>query len=108
MTTIWPPPACTRGSLPRPDPWAPAEAARTEVDFILERDRDYVAIEAKSATIVGSEELRGLRAIKGMRRLRRRFLVHPGRRVRVTEDGIEIWPVKQLVAALETDKLWLS
>jgi predicted AAA+ superfamily ATPase len=88
--------------------WSPAEATRTEVDFVLRRGRDHVAVEAKSATRVGFEELRGLRAIAELPRLRRRILVHPGRRTRVTEDGIEIWPVSQLITALEADQFWPS
>lgn len=86
--------------------WSPAEAARTEVDFVLRRGRDHVAIEAKSAATIGNEELRGLRAIAGLPRLRRRVLVHPGGRPRLTEDGIEIWPASRFLDALEGGELW--
>lgn len=88
--------------------WAPAEAARTEVDFVLRRGRDHLAIEAKSAATIGHEELRGLRAIDGLPRLRRRILLHKGGRSRVTDDGIEIWPVGRFLQALATDELWPS
>ena len=86
--------------------WAPAEAARTEVDFVLRRERAHLALEAKSAASIGPEELRGLRAIDGLPGLCRRILVHPGGRARVTEDGIDIWPVSRLLQALEADELW--
>jgi predicted AAA+ superfamily ATPase len=86
--------------------WAPAEAGRTEVDFLLRRGREWVAIEAKSASRIGPDELRGLRAIEGLRRLERRVLVHPGGQPRVTEDGIEIWPVDAFLEAIETGSIW--
>ncbi len=86
--------------------WAPAEAARTEVDFLLRRGRDWLAIEAKSGTGAGPDELRGLRAIEGLNGLRRRLLVHRGERRLTTADGIEVWPVATFLKALVEDGLW--
>ena len=86
--------------------WAPAEAARTEVDFLLRRGKDFLAIEAKAAVRIGADELRGLRAISGLPHLQRRILVHPGDRPRVTEDGIEVLPVGTFLEALEDGSLW--
>ena len=86
--------------------WAPAEAAQTEVDFLLRRGHDWIAIEAKAARRIANDELRGLRAIEDLQRLKRRILVHPGDRPRVTEDGIEIWPVHTFLEALDSDRLW--
>jgi predicted AAA+ superfamily ATPase len=86
--------------------WAPGEAARTEVDFLLRRGRDWIAIEAKSATRAEADQLRGLRAIEGLRGLRRRILVYRGPRRMTTADGIEVWPVGHLLEALATDTLW--
>jgi len=86
--------------------WAPAEAARTEIDFLLRRGREWLAIEAKSAPRVGPAELRGLRAVRELRGLVRRILVHPGPRPRRTDDGIEIWPVATLIEALAEGSLW--
>jgi predicted AAA+ superfamily ATPase len=86
--------------------WAPAEAARTEVDFVLRRGRDWLAIEAKSGTKAGPDTLRGLRAIRDLPRLARRVLVHQGRRSSVTSDGIEVWPVARLLEALQEKTLW--
>ncbi len=86
--------------------WAPAEAARTEVDFLLKHGREWTAVEAKSGTQAGPDKLRGLRAIAGLKGLRRRILVHRGPRRLLTSDGIEIWPVRALLAALEDDSLW--
>ena len=86
--------------------WAPAEAAKTEVDFLLGREREWLAIEAKSAATTDDDHLRGLRAIAGLVGLRRRILVHPDGRRRLTPDGIDIWPVGVLLEALETGTLW--
>ena len=86
--------------------WAPAGAARTEVDFLLRRGREWLAVEAKSGTGVGPDELRGLRAIEGLRGLRRRILVNRGSRRLRTGDGIEVWPVAALLEALGADRLW--
>jgi predicted AAA+ superfamily ATPase len=86
--------------------WAPAEAARTEVDFLLRRGREWLAIEAKSGARPGPDWLRGLRAIAGLRGLVRRVVVHRGARRLVTADGIELWPVAEFLRALEGDSLW--
>ena len=86
--------------------WAPLDAPRTEVDFLLRRGRDWLAIEAKSETGAGPDELRGLRAIADLPRLRRRILVHRGPRRLTTADGIEVWPVSALLEALADNALW--
>ena len=86
--------------------WAPAEAARTEADFLLRRGREWVAIDAKAGTRVGPEELRGLRAIAGHKGLARRILVYRGTRRLATADGIEAWPVGHFLEVLERERLW--
>lgn len=86
--------------------WAPADAARTEVDFLLRRGRDWLAIEVKSTTGVGPEDLRGLRAVEGLKGLRRRLLVYRGERRLTPADGIEVWPVSALLHALDNQTLW--
>ncbi len=86
--------------------WAPAEAARTEVDFLLKRGRDWLAVEAKSAPRVAPDELRGLRAIDGLPRLVRRVLVYGGDRRLRTQDGIEVWPAAALADAVGNGTLW--
>jgi predicted AAA+ superfamily ATPase len=86
--------------------WAPAEATRTEVDFLLNRGREWLAIEAKTAASVSEETLRGLRAIDGLKGLVRRVLVLPGGRRLLTRDGIDVLPVGELLRALDEGSLW--
>ncbi len=85
--------------------WAPAESS-TEVDFLLRRDGEYLAVEAKAARRYNTALLKGLRAIELLPGLVRRVLVHDGRRAFRTEDGIDVWPVKRFLEALWTDGLW--
>ena len=86
--------------------WAPVDAARTEVDFLLRRGRDWLAIEVKSATAAGPDELRGLRALGDLKGLRRRVLVYRGTSRLTTSDGIDAWPVAHFLEALAGERLW--
>ena len=85
--------------------WAPVES-RTEVDFLLTRDTEYLAIEAKAASRYNTGLLKGLRAVRGLPRLSRRVLVYDGDRAFRTEDDIDVWPVNRFLEALQTDGLW--
>ena len=85
--------------------WAPAES-NTEVDFLLSRDAECLAIEAKATRRYNTTLLKGLRAITNLPRLVRRILIYDGERAFRTEDGIDVWPVKQFLNALQTDGLW--
>lgn len=85
--------------------WAPVES-RTEVDFLLTRDNEYLAIEAKAANRYNTGLLKGLRAVRDLPRLVRRVLVYDGDRAFRTEDDIDVWPVSRFLEALQTDGLW--
>ena len=85
--------------------WAPAES-NTEVDLLLRRDSEYLAIEAKASKRYNTALLKGLRAIEVLPGLVRRVLVHDGSRAFRTEDGIDVWPGERFVEALQTDGLW--
>jgi predicted AAA+ superfamily ATPase len=86
--------------------WAPAQARQTEVDFLLRRGRDFLAIEVKAHTRFSPRELTGLRAIAELPRMARRILVYLGDRELRTEDGIEVWPLDRLNAAVAGGSLW--
>jgi hypothetical protein len=51
-------------------------------------------------------QLSGLRGIADLPRLVRRLLVYLGDRRLKTEDGIEVWPLEVLFAALANHTLW--
>lgn len=82
--------------------WAPGKGSSLEVDFLLRRGRDLVAIEAKSARRVGGAELRGLRAIAELPQIRRRLVVYRGDRLLKTTDGIEFLPVPAFLAQVQS------
>jgi predicted AAA+ superfamily ATPase len=86
--------------------WAPAQARQTEVDFLLRRGRDYLAIEVKAAPRFATPTLAGLKSIGALPRVVRRLLVYRGGRALRTEDGIDVWPVERFVDAVARDQLW--
>ena len=85
--------------------WAATESS-TEVDFVLTRDREHLAIEVKAAERYNTTMLRGLRAIADLPGLVRRILTYRGRHSFRTEDGIDVWTIDDLHQALRTDQLW--
>jgi predicted AAA+ superfamily ATPase len=85
--------------------WSPHQS-RVEVDFLLRRGREFVAIEAKSSTRLSRSELNGLLAIVDLPRVVRRILVYRGQRRLLTPEGIEVWPIEELSEALAEDRLW--
>ena len=85
--------------------WAATESP-TEVDFVLTRDREHLAIEVKAAERYNTTMLKGLRAIADLPGLARRILTYRGRHSFRTEDGIDIWTIDDLHEALRTNQLW--
>ena len=86
--------------------WSPAQAGATEVDFVLRRGREYLALEVKHQSRTGPELLTGLRAIAQLPKLARRIAVYRGRQTLLTEDGIDVWPFERLVEAVAGGTLW--
>lgn len=86
--------------------WAPLQARQTEVDFLLRRGREYLALEVKAQARFSSTQLSGLRAIADLPRLAGRVLVYLGERRLRTDDGIEVWPLQYLLARLAENRLW--
>lgn len=85
--------------------WSPAEARLTEVDFVLERGTEVLAIEVKSSVRLHEVDFRGLRSMEGTRGLGRRILVYAGDRRLRTQDGIDAWPVATLADELAGGRL---
>jgi uncharacterized protein len=86
--------------------WGPAQARQTEVDFLLRRHRDFLAVEVRSQSRFSPPQLDGLRAIGELPKLTRRILVYLGDRSLRTEDGIDVWPLERFAAALADGTLW--
>ena len=82
------------------------QARQTEVDFLLRRGREYLALEVKAQSRFSSPQLSGLRAIAELPRVARRVLVYLGERRLKTEDGIEVWPLDVLLEKLAAGGLW--
>lgn len=85
--------------------WSPHQSA-VEVDFLLRRGREFLAIEVKAASRFSPSMLQGLRAIDELPKVVRRILIYRGTRRLKTEEGIDVWPIGDLSAALETNRLW--
>lgn len=85
--------------------WAPHHS-NVEVDFVLQRGREILAIEVKSSAQVKPECLRGLRAVAEHEQVVRRVLVYGGSNRLMLEDGIEVWPVEELLNRLAAGTVW--
>jgi predicted AAA+ superfamily ATPase len=85
---------------------APGEAHKTEVDFVLSRGRETLALEVKATRTLRPNDIRGLRAIAGLRGLARRVLVFLGPRALATPDGIEVWPFEAFARSPAEGTLW--
>jgi len=86
--------------------WAPIQARQTEVDFLLRRGREYLALEVKAQSHFATTQLSGLRAIADLPKVVRRILVYLGERRLRTGDGIEVWPLRTFLDALARGRLW--
>jgi predicted AAA+ superfamily ATPase len=70
--------------------WGPSQSPRLEVDFLVERGAERVAIEVKAVNRLRNDHFKGLRDIDGLSGLRRRVLVYTGDRSLQTDDGIDV------------------
>ncbi len=84
--------------------WAPS-AGGTEVDFLAERDKEFVAIEVKAKTHLETRDFVGLKAIADLPGLRRRAAVFLGDRPFRTADGIDALPVAHFLDELSGGRL---
>ena len=85
--------------------WSAVESV-AEVDFILTRDGEHLAIEVKASERYNTAMLKGLRAVADLPGLARLILAYRGQRAFTTEDGIDILPLNRLHKILEADQLW--
>lgn len=81
--------------------WAPSQG-RTEVDFLLQRPGEFVAVEVKAKETLERRDFAGLDAIGELTGIRRRLVVYLGERPFATPEGIEVLPVSAFLAELES------
>ena len=86
--------------------WASAASSGMEVDFLLERRGEFIAVEAKAGKSFSESWCRGLRALGGLKGLRRRLVVYPEGPSLQTADGIEVVPFARFSELLHGDALW--
>jgi predicted AAA+ superfamily ATPase len=86
--------------------WSPLQARGVEVDFLLRRGRELLALEVKAAQKYSRSQLGGLKAIGELPNVIRRILVYGGVDQLEVADGVEVWPVEHFLDALEKDRLW--
>lgn len=86
--------------------WAPSGQSSIEVDFILTRGAELIAIEAKSGNTFMDAWCKGLRAVKPLKGLKRRIVVYPKGPVMRTKDGIDAIPFNRLADELAAGTLW--
>ena len=82
-----------------------AERRTTEVDFVLTRGEQHLAIEAKSGAAFSDRWCQGLRAIAPLPGLTRRLIVYPEGPRLMTEDGIEVLSFAALAEMLAAGEL---
>jgi predicted AAA+ superfamily ATPase len=73
--------------------WAPGNESSVEVDFVLRKGRQLVAVEVKSTAKLQPRDYAGVLAIAELKGITRRVVVYLGSRELRTEDGAEVWPL---------------
>lgn len=85
--------------------WQPADAQYTEVDFLLRRGKEFIAVEVKANERFKPEYAKGLKAIADLPGLRRRILVYTGKRILNHADGIDVLPLRAFCDELTRQRL---
>ena len=85
--------------------WAPHQSD-IEVDFLLRRGRELLAIEVKSTDRYHTGLLKSLRRLDELPGLVRRVLLYTGNRPFRSADGIDIWPADRFASAVAAAELW--
>jgi predicted AAA+ superfamily ATPase len=86
--------------------WGFAGASGTEVDFLLVKGPDTIAIEVKSGRHFSESWCKGLRAVAELTGLHRRIIVYPRGPKLKTKDGIEAISYVHFSEMLAKNELW--
>lgn len=68
-----------------------------EVDFVIQRGKERIAIEAKSGTEADKKWFAGLEALEGSMKLNRSILVYAGKRKYKHASGVEVLPLEDFM-----------
>jgi predicted AAA+ superfamily ATPase len=85
--------------------WSTAGSSRIEVDFLLVRGDEMVAVEAKTGRNFTDAWCKGLRALSPARSIKRRIVVYPSGPVLQTGDGIDVLSFERFVGDLAQNTL---
>jgi len=86
--------------------WAPLQGKGVEVDFLLRRGDEFLALEVKASAKFSRSQLPGLKAIAELPGVVRRILLYTGTRELKLADDLDVWPVESFLEALAEDRLW--
>jgi len=78
---------------------------RNEVDFLIQRGREFIAIEVKAKETLNNRDFSGLRLVAELRGIKRRIVVFLGERQFQTEDGIEAIPFNEFIHELHEKRI---
>jgi len=70
--------------------WSPAQSQGLEVDLLLRRGNEHLALEVKSSARFSRSWLKGLRAVGELHGVVRRVIVYAGSETLKTEEGVEV------------------
>jgi predicted AAA+ superfamily ATPase len=86
--------------------WSPPGGGGMEVDFVLRRGDELLAIEVKSGKSFEERWCRGLRALGEIGKVRRRIVVYPEGPVLRTKDKIDILPFVTFSGLVAAGEIW--
>lgn len=87
--------------------WQPAEAKKTEVDFLVSKGKDLYAIEVKATNKIRPDDLRGLKAISELQGLKRKILIYTGKDSQKINDNIEVLPFEKFCELIAQNKIFM-
>ena len=86
--------------------WSSGRGRGVEVDFLLERQGELLALEVKAAAKFSRSQLAGMKAIGELPEVVRRVIVYTGQEELLVAEGVHVWPVSRFLEALAENTLW--
>jgi len=83
--------------------WAPSSNVKTEVDFLIAKGDEFIAVEVKSGMTFSESWCKGLKAIARLKGVQRRIIVYPEGPVLKTRDNIEVYPFQHFCGQVIND-----